>query len=196
MPQNKIYNRDELVDIVNSFYSTNNLDQFYLLLLDIDNSKKIFGETIEDRVIDVIVNEIKEVFTTDEIYRIGRDTFAIFSRDTNILQTSRKKEELQINISSKIDTHFTFCMGLGTVNHDTRTTYDRIAAIYDALFSAKKKQTDNIELVTEENMKMKSFYLRKSQLERLSSHCKKENLSEALIIRKALDQYLDKHTNK
>ncbi|AST93565.1 MULTISPECIES: diguanylate cyclase domain-containing protein [Sutcliffiella] len=189
----KIYSRVEIEEIVKDYCTKTTHDKISMVLIDIDNSRKYFGEVIKSEIIDVILLAIKNIYNTDMAFRVGRDTFAFVIKEGNLLKLAKKKDQLQIEISKRTNLKLTFCMGIGIVNNDIKVLYDKIASIYDALFTSKKEGSNNIEIANEQNMKLKSFYLRKSQLERLALYCKNEKMSEALIIRKSLDEYLDRN---
>ncbi|HDR5271687.1 GGDEF domain-containing protein [Bacillus thuringiensis] len=173
-------------------------EKLVLFILDIDNSKGIFGESIDSKTLKQFLFTFKEVFGTEKSYfsQIGRDAFAgLFVCDNNysLFDIMQQKLSFQSTISNNFETpELTTCMGVSIYPDICKKKEELFSFAYDALFFAKCKGPNSIESSTSENMKLKSLYFRKSQLDKLSYYSKKNNHSESEIIRRALDDYLNK----
>ncbi|PEU52188.1 hypothetical protein CN395_27925 [Priestia megaterium] len=174
-------------------------DRVVLFIMDIDHSKDIFGQSINQKDLDYILKSFNEVFTSEysSFSQIGRDAFAgMFTcdKDYSLFNLMQQKQTFQSLLNNELDiSQLTVCMGVSIYPEMCKKKEELFSFAYDALFSAKLKGPDNIEVSTSENMKLKSLYFRKSQLDKLSFFSNRTELSESEIIRKALDDYLNKH---
>ncbi|MGE9753185.1 diguanylate cyclase [Bacillus inaquosorum] len=168
-----------------------------MFIIDIDNSKDIFGKSIDLDVLNNILSALKKTFGQEQSFfcKIGRDAFAcllICDANFSLFTIMQQKIDFQNQLKMILNKEITVCMGVSVYPDMCKKREELLSFAYDALFSAKLKGPNNIEVSTSENMKLKSVYFRTTQLEKLSYYSNKNNYSESEVIRKALDEYLNK----
>lgn len=190
--ENKILNKETFLKKVND------LQPFYhaIIILDLDNSRKLFGEVLNSKVLRKILNLLNSHFYNSIAAQVGRDSFAalITKEDINVFDLVDKKNQLQLELSGYLDTSITFCMGVSILNQNCKFIDDIYSIARDGLFIAKQKGENMTEFPAEETMKLKSVYLRKRQIEQMGYLSRISGKSESVIIRKAIDDYLDKNS--
>ncbi|MBA4536383.1 diguanylate cyclase [Bacillus aquiflavi] len=167
------------------------------VILDIDNSHKNFGKEIKSNIIDYLLVEICQSFNNAYTCRFGRDAFLVLIPDNKIslFEIPIIKENLQKKLQQNMKSEITFCIGIANYPENVKNISELTAIASEALFDAKQKGINKIEIPSGEPMKLKSLYFRKGQLKKLSYLSETIKESESYIIRKALDEYFDKHFN-
>ncbi|GEM_PF-3467652 len=167
-------------------------------ILDMDNSKELFGNELPEDVTKSILLLMLDIFFGAYISKVGRDAVAgmYCGEHLSIFDIAKIKDHLQNDLSKKFKKNITFCMGISIYPDVCKQKNDIRDYALDALFTAKQKGANNIEISNEENMELKSIYFRKNQLKKLSYLSKKTGKTEAEIIRKAVDQYLEEQLLK
>lgn len=187
----RIVNKNDFYDFVQK---NNDANHMAVVALDIDSSKEMFGPVLDDEMVKVIFASISASFEAEIMSKLGRDCFGIIvtkKERINVFGLAAHKQWLQQLLKQRIEQDMTFCMGISISERKRKWRDELISLALEALFQAKRRGSNAIEVWSEKNMKLKSYYFRRVQLERLSYYCQKNNVTEAAVIRRALDQFLD-----
>ncbi|KFN01946.1 hypothetical protein D0U04_30440 [Bacillus clarus] len=170
-----------------------NVDKLTMIALDIDNSKELLGDEITEDNMDVIIEGFSINFSNFIFSQYGRDSFVAFStKDISVFNLAKNKDDLQKFLTDRFNKSITFCMGVGVYPDNCKNIEEILSIAFESLFSAKKEAFNTINMNSETPMKLKSLYFRVGQLTQLEHYSKKIKKSESLIIREALDEYLQK----
>ena len=147
-PLTGAYNRRYFYEISQKFISFAQrefLDE-YLIMLDIDNFKKIndtYGHDIGDEVIKHLVNTVKSsIRSSDVLARFGGEEFVIFLNNISRENALKIAEKIRKNIqnSSVEGVKYTISLGVAKVTGDIETTIKHAdLALYEAKNSGKNR---------------------------------------------------------
>jgi len=193
MGNDRVLKQDKIDEMIEAFQSKINY-----FIIDMDNSKELFGKEIPNEVINNILKIALDKYENIYYSVVGRDAIAgIYGGESlSVFDFANLKEEIQKKMSNIYEKEITFCMGISVYPDVCKQKHDIRDFALDALFTSKQKGFNQITVSSEENMKLKSVYFRKSQLVKLGYFAQKTGKPEAEIIRKALDQYLEKQLLK
>ena len=168
-----VFNRNYLQESMDFI----NLSDYILAALDIDHFKQVndtYGHSVGDKILNQIANVIKHTtrVSDDIIIRYGGEEFLI------LIKSKRKHNVLPINtlerIFSNIQNHkfkisqneyinMTVSIGVNLTPGKSRTFQDAFKLADIALYTAKNKGRNNIEIYTSEQSN-DSFYLTISEI--------------------------------
>lgn len=173
-----------------------NKEKVSIFIIDIDNSKQLFGDEIDHFVIDEIFKFLTSKIPNITVSQVGRDAFSgliVDDKRISLLEIASIKEELQHYLEKKTNIKITFCMGISTFPDFCKDVENVFSTAFEALLVAKTRGSNSMESAFEESMKLKSLYFRKKQLIKLAKFSKQTNKSESYIIRRALDDFFEKN---
>lgn len=194
MNSSNIVSKEEFFNITKQL--STDKEKVTIFIIDMDNSKQLFGDEIEEFVIDEIFQFLIKQIPNITLSQVGRDAFSgliVNNKNISMLEIASIKEELQHNLEEKTKSKITFCMGISVFPDLCKDVENVFSTAFEALLVAKIKGPNSMESTIEESMKLKSIYFRKKQLVKLNKFSKKTNKSESYIIRRALDDFFEKH---
>lgn len=132
--------------------------------------------------------------------RLSTDEYAVLLSETTPETALRLADELTRTFARHRDPLWPRSVGLsiGVAARPAhaRTAHDLLRAADEALLRAKREGRGRAALYTPAKMVLKSNYYPRSQLERLKKRAAVDGVSEAEILRAALEQYLAEHPLK
>ena len=203
---NKLVSKELLVQKIEEMINEGE-GPFSIVVADIDNFENVnntFGTKIGDAVIkkliSIFTNNLSEV---DLITRRG-DEFNILLVKKGSERSFMEMEEIRKYLSDntfafsdgekKEDVYITFSFGIASCPRDAKNVIELFRVADSALFRAKKLGKNKVCLSEAESMVLKSCYMTKTQVDRLSELSKETERTEAFLIREALDDLLKKHS--
>ena len=172
---------------------------------DTDHFLKInekYGHTGGDSLLVGLANLVRQVAGEDAIIgRYGGDEFAILFPNTEREQTFLTMENLrraveQLSVSAPDGQEIrsvTISAGVASFPVDGRSVSELIRKADHALYRAKVAGRNQVRLAFEERMVPKTAHFTAIQLERLSNLASERGVSEADLLREAMDELLDKY---
>lgn len=216
---------DTLTGLLNSYASQRALQELLaaarqkgeplsVFLMDIDQFKDVndeHGHRAGDEVLKRLAHILKSNFA--EIGAIGRmhgDEFVVIlpgqhAETTFILaeEVRRLVEGSQIDISMGSGAsarayalHFQISGGIATYPSDATERVDLLRKAGEALYRSKHMGRNRISLPASSQMVTKTSYYTQIQLERLAALARKQDKTEAFLLREALDDLLRKFGEK
>lgn len=180
-----------------------------LLLVDIDAFGSInseYGRRVGDEVLKRVGIILSRNFQDGVVGRYMADSFLVIMPEqradsTFILaeEVRRLVEQTEIDLSigrSSQAVHFKISGGVAAFPGDGVERIDLIRKAEEALYRAKQTGRNRICLPTSSQMVTKTSYYTQTQLERLAATAKKQDKSEAFLLREALDDLLRKYSDK
>ena len=177
-----------------------------IIFLDIDKFKGVndtHGHGIGDRVIERVATVIAESVQDPTIAaRYGGEEFVLFipelEREQAFLLGERIRAAMDItqkfsDSGLEIDIKITLSGGISAYPTDGQTMRDIIRKADQALYRAKLTGRNKICIAEEERMAAKTSHFTLTQLARLSHLAGEEGLGEAVLLREALDDLLNKY---
>jgi len=178
---------------------------FSLALTDIDHFKEIndeLGHEGGDAVLVGFSDVLKSLGDEALISRYGGDEFAILFPGMEREQAFLKLERVRAEIEQKTEyrqgnysIQKSLCTSIGVAAYpiDGTDQNELFRKADAALYRAKLTGRNKIILAFEERMIPKTVHFTTTQLERLTELSKKETVSEAVLLREALDDLLVKY---
>jgi diguanylate cyclase (GGDEF)-like protein len=176
-----------------------------LALLDLDHFKRInddFGHEAGDNVLielaRVIQEEVREAVICS---RYGGDEFAILfvglEREQAFLileqiRVAVAQTSIQVNDAHVID-GLSISAGVASFPVDGRSEVELLRKADQALYRAKWAGRNQVRLAYEERMVPKTAHFTQTQLERLAKLAESHGVSEADMLREAMDDLLTKY---
>lgn len=121
-----------------------------VIMLDIDNFKNFndtYGHKAGDNALTIIAEIIEmEIRETDLAIRYGGEEFLILLPQTGLTETIEAAERIKKAVN--LQTKYTISLGISTYNKDTQQKEDIIKKADDALYLAKSKGKNRIEIIS------------------------------------------------
>jgi len=179
-----------------------------LAFLDIDHFKKVndeFGHGVGDKVIGEVADAIARVVGTGGFAaRYGGEEFVIvlpgMEKEQAFLLVERIRDTIQREATGRAAVPgaeqrvtVTVSGGVAAFPADGRTRSELTRKADQALYRAKGTGRNRVCIAQEERMATKTSHYTITQLERLSALAREEGLGEAVLLREALDDLLNKY---
>ncbi|OGO65399.1 MAG: hypothetical protein A2030_09390 [Chloroflexi bacterium RBG_19FT_COMBO_50_10] len=176
-----------------------------LALLDVDHFKTIndtFGHVTGDHVLVAVGEVIQEQVGNEALAgRYGGDEFVIvfqgLEREGAFLKLEQIRQELSrrelVVADGKTIQGIFISGGVASFPVDGRTENELFRKADHALYRAKASGRKQIRLAFEERMVPKTTHYTQTQLERLSKLAEGRGVSEADLLREAMDDFLTKY---
>ncbi|NJD03615.1 MAG: diguanylate cyclase [Ruminiclostridium sp.] len=180
---------------------------FSIVVADIDNFKNVnntFGSKIGDEIIKKLISILtKNLTEVDMITRHG-DEFNILLVKKGAERSFMEMEEIRRYLSDNTftfsdgekteDVYITLSCGIASCPRDAKNAVELFRVADSAVFRAKKLGKNKVCLSEAESMVLKSSYLTKTQVDRLSALSKDTERTEAFLIREAIDDLFKKYS--
>jgi diguanylate cyclase (GGDEF)-like protein len=176
-----------------------------MALLDVDvfnNINEQYGHVTGDNLL-IAVAEVMQQYATPEalIGRYGGDEFVIVfpgaEREQAFLTMEQIRQELShrelLSADGKTINGIFISAGVASFPVDGRTENELFRKADHALYRAKSSGRRQIRLAYEERMVPKTTHYTQIQLERLSKLAEERKVSEADLLREAMDDFLTKY---
>jgi diguanylate cyclase (GGDEF)-like protein len=170
-----------------------------LVMIDIDNFKLVndnYGHETGDEVLKEIAKILFGIGAEHKTYRYSGDQFALLfpscEKETVflIMEEIRKKIAAASHCSR---TSSTISAGVATYSEDGTNDVEIIRKAEGALYRAKTSGRNKVALAKEEKLVTKTAHYTVEQLKRLQELSEKKYISEAALMREALDELLKKY---
>lgn len=155
-PLTKIYNRQYLSE----FLETASLQNYYLMMIDLDNFKLIndnFGHDVGDDVLVAVVNEIKSNIRHEDILiRFGGEEFILLvdkkeSKESIGVAERIRKAVMQLNIESRNNKiNMTLSIGVNPFPFKAKNIEEAIKIADEQLYIAKSSGRNRVEIFNEQ----------------------------------------------
>ncbi|MCB9136189.1 MAG: diguanylate cyclase [Anaerolineales bacterium] len=178
---------------------------FSLALVDMDSFKAInddLGHEGGDVILVGFADVLKSLGEEAIIARYGGDEFAILFPNTEREQALLKLEKVRAEIEAKTEyghgnytyqRSLTTSIGVAAYPIDGSDTNELFRKADAALYRAKLTGRNKIILAFEERMVPKTVHFTTTQLERLTKVSQERSVSEAVLLREAMDDLLVKY---
>lgn len=169
-----------------------------ITMLDIDNFMHVnndFGHKTGDDVLKEISNVLTGIDKPHHIYRRG-DEFTLIFPNTEKEQVFLIMEEARKRIAAAPEcsrTNTTVSIGIATYPEDGTRDVDVIRKADGAMYRAKQAGRNRIALAKEEKLVTKTAHYTIDQLKQLEKLSNTTGVSEAALMREALDELLKKY---
>ena len=169
------------------------IDQFLLI-----NTK--YGHQVGDQVLIQIYQSLREGTPNDTlIFRSGGDEFTLILPGITREQALLAFEQVRLDLANPHpygEQEFDVSISAGISSYPIDSTeMDEIQRnAYQALFRAKKEGRGKILLAHDEKMVPKTVHFTETQLERLTMLATELSITEARLLREALDDLIKKYT--
>jgi len=195
--QNVLFDSDFKKMIAESEQKCQNLT---LVGIDVDNFMRVndsFGYQVGDEVLKEISGVLLEIERPHTLYLYSGDHFTVLFPDTEKEQAFLLMEEARKKIAQSPQcsrTSSTVSMGIATYPEDGSRDVDIFRKADGALYRAKMSGRNKIALAKEEKLVTKTAHYTTEQLKRLEALSGETGISEAALLREALDELLKKYT--
>jgi len=172
-----------------------------LVAIDIDHFKLVndnYGHKTGDDMIREIANILTGISREHKTYRWSGDEFALLFPDTEKEQVFLIMEEIRKKISASpvcSHTSTTISAGIATYPEDGVRDVDLIRKANGAMYRAKSSGRNKIALAKDEKLVTKTAHYTIEQLKQLSELSGETGMTEAALLREALDELLKKYNN-
>lgn len=176
-----------------------------LAMLDIDNFLQInnkLGHSGGDVVLKGITAVLKQLGEDVISARYGGDEFALVfpntEREQAFLNLERVRSEVEgmsgfSDGNARVDIHLTVSSGVAAFPIDGNDVNELMRKADGAMYRSKAGGRNKIVLAYEERMSPKTSHYTLTQLERLSTLARDQDVGEAVLLREALDDLLVKY---
>ena len=171
---------------------------------DIDHFLQInqnHGHDVGDLVLKKVAETFKEMIPEDtQIYRIGGDEFCLIFPNTTREQALLTMERIRLEIAKpfkyddKKEIEVALSVGIAAYPIDGSETTELYRQSDQALYRAKKDGRSQVYLAYDEKMVPKTVHFTETQLERLGKLSDELSVTEAKLLREALDDLISKYT--
>lgn len=162
----QIYNRQYL----HEFIQQKSLQNYYLILMDIDHFKRVndhYGHDVGDDVLVAVVNEIKSNLREDDlIVRFGGEEFLIFISKKSTQEIEGVAQRLRMAIENlTIRTHshilnITISLGVNPYPYKARNLDEAIKICDEQLYIAKNEGRNRVSVFQDNNSKYSTSHNR------------------------------------
>jgi diguanylate cyclase (GGDEF)-like protein len=174
--------------------ATSDIDRF--LFINQDHGMKV-GDQVLQRVAEVFDTETPD---DTKVYRYGGDEFYLIFPNTTREQALLMMEKIRLEIAkpyaygaSELKVHIS--MGIASYPIDGTDLTELQRQADQALYRTKKKGGKQISLAYDEKMIPKTVHFTETQLERLGKLADELSITEARLLREALDDLIIKYTS-
>ena len=176
-----------------------NYEDLTLVTLDLDHFKRCndtYGHDTGDIVLKEVGQILRGIPAEHKTYRQGGEEFAIVFPNTEkekvflIMEETRKKIAESPECSR---TSTTASAGIATFAEDGSNDIELLRKANGALYRAKSSGRNKIALAKEEKLVTKTAHYTVEQLKQLEKLSKQKNITEAALMREALDELLRKY---
>jgi diguanylate cyclase (GGDEF)-like protein len=173
-------------------------------ILDIDVFLQVneqYGHAVGDLVLTTLVNMMREACGEQALlFRYGGDEFTLLfpnlGREQAFLALERLRvamENKQIDVDSHKELRVTISAGVAAYPIDGNTETELMRKGTQALYRAKREGSNQVLLAYDEKMVPKTTHFTETQLERLSALAEELDVTEASLLREALDDLITKY---
>jgi diguanylate cyclase (GGDEF)-like protein len=172
-----------------------------LALVDLDDFARVndqLGHDGGDRVLRELAAHLAQAAADGTAYRFGGDAFLLVwdgvEKEQAFLRVEEARQAFVAAESAEAPrVSVTVSAGVAGYPDDGATAQELVRKALDALYRAKVTGRDKVCLAREERMVTKTTHYTQGQLEGLSRLGRKMGISEATLLREALDDLLRKH---
>ncbi|MFZ5923054.1 MAG: diguanylate cyclase [Chloroflexota bacterium] len=177
-----------------------------LAFFDLDNFlgvNQTFGHPGGDAVLKTVADTVSQVVGgRGQVARYGGDEFAVIFAGLEREQAFLIMEQVRVAVESlsqfsegetRVETKITITGGVAAHPIDGSDENELIRKADGALYRAKVNGRNKIALAYEERMIPKTAHYTQTQLERLTELASEQGVSEAVLLREALDDLLIKY---
>ncbi|MDR0963854.1 MAG: diguanylate cyclase [Clostridium sp.] len=170
-----------------------------LVMFDMDGlfdfNEKHGYAAVDQAMIDLVSHFIKALPEGARSYRYSGDCFvivlpAVEKEDAFLLMEQKRKE---LSVLKPDGEAFTASFGIATAPEDGTTFAEFLRKADAAMHRAKVQGWNRICLAREEKMVTKTSHYTATQLQKLTELSKRQGLGEAVLLREALDNLLQKY---
>jgi diguanylate cyclase (GGDEF)-like protein len=171
-----------------------------LIMLDIDNFLHVntdFGHKTGDDVLIEISKVLLDIPAEHHTYRYSGDCFAMLFPNCEKERAFLIMEEARKKIAESPEcqrTNTTVSAGVATYPEDGTRESDIFRKADGALFRAKTSGRNKVALAKEDKLVAKTAHYTVEQLKKLENLAENEKISEAALMREALDELLKKYS--
>ncbi|MCL2095809.1 MAG: GGDEF domain-containing protein [Oscillospiraceae bacterium] len=176
-----------------------NYEDLTIVSLDLDFFKRVndtFGHETGDIVLKEVGQILLDIPAEHKTYRQGGEEFAIVFPNTEKEKVFLIMEETRKKIAESpecLRTSTTASAGIATFAEDGNNDVELLRKANGALYRAKSSGRNKIALAKEEKLVTKTAHYTVEQLKQLEKLSKKKNITEAALMREALDELLRKY---
>ena len=162
----QIYNRQYLQE----FIQQKSLQDYYLILIDIDHFKKVndhYGHDVGDDVLVGVVNAMKQSLREDDLMiRFGGEEFLVFISKKSAQEIEGIAQRLRLAVEAlTIKTHahilkVTISLGVNPVPYKARNLEEAIKICDEQLYIAKKEGRNRVALFSDNHSKYSTSHNR------------------------------------
>ena len=170
-----------------------------LVMTDIDCFMHVntdFGHETGDKVIKEIAQILIDIDAKHQTYRYTGDSFAILFPNTEKEQVFLLMEEARKKIAEAPEcsrTSSTISAGISTYPQDGERDVELIRKVDGALYRAKTSGRNKVYLAKEDKLVTKTAHYTVEQLKQLEKLSESTKITEAALLREALDELLRKY---
>lgn len=181
-------------------------EEFAYALVDVDNLFAVnrdFGHEAGDAIFKCVAKHLLDIFPAPcMVFRDTRDEFDILlpghSKEEAFLRAEQARKLInseKLNYKSADGKPLTqsVSVGISSFPYDGDRPADIIRRADSAMVRAKKNGRNQVCLAREEKLIPKTSHYTSAQLEKLTTTAEKEKISEAVLLREALDDLLKKY---
>ena len=175
-----------------------------MLQIDIDRFDEVnrtLGRETGDRVLATVLGVAKATAKEEgwTYMRLGGDEFALVAPAIALEPAFLRAESLRVTLGQALagdvpaDLRCTASIGVANVPRDAKTPDELLRKADLALFAAKEQGGDAVALTPGDEMVLKSSYYSAAQLGRLKALAERLGKKEAVLLREALDELLQRY---
>ena len=194
--------RDQVGDAVERALATDGVASF--LQVDIDRFGDVnttLGREAGDRVLATVIGVAKATAKEESwtYLRLGGDEFGLLAPSVSLeaafLRAERLRQELGAALAESVqgEPRCAASIGVANVPRDAKNADELLRKADLALFAAKDQGGDTVALTPGDEMVLKSSYYSAAQLGRLKALAERLGTKEAVLLREALDELLQRY---
>jgi len=170
-----------------------------LVMIDLDHFKLVndnFGHETGDKMLKEISQVLLDISAEHKTYRCGGEEFALIFPNTEKERVFLIMEETRIKIAGTpecVRTSTTASAGIATYPEDGSRDVELLRKADDAMYRAKMSGRNRIILARDEKLVTKTAHYTVEQLKKLRELSQKTGITEAALLREALDELLKKY---